>query len=409
MANSERIKKDIEALRNITQPCEEGTTRLSYTPSYRQAVDYLKEEMKRYNIVPREDNIGMLYGSVPGSDPKAPHILSGSHLDTVRCSGAFDGQAGIICALEAARMLVENKVALRSTYEVVATIMEDGARFPSLGGSRLASGLLDDSYLDEAKDDDGISLRQAMRDYGLPGTLEGVSRKGESAKAFLELHMEQGLKLEQSRTDIGIVETIFGNRWFTITAHGLASHPSTPMDVRSDTALASFQLVTQLAKLAAGEYAGKATVTCGRMNLHPAVINAVPSRAAFSLDFRSGKSEYIEELTRIMKKMIVDISKEYRVTFDVELVVDHTPTPTNTSIQKVLEHAVSKLGYSSMRLDSGAGHDAQAFSSLWDMGMIFVPSRRGLTHCPEEFTEYENLAKGADVLYEAILTIDRGE
>lgn len=407
MANVERIRKDIETLRGYTEACEEGTTRLSYTPSYREGVDYLKEEMKKYGILPREDNIGMLYGSVPGSDPDAPHILSGSHLDTVRCSGAFDGQAGIICALEAARMLVESRKPLSSTFEVIATVMEDGARFPSLAGSRLVAGELGDDFLDQAKDDDGITLRKAMKTYGLPGTLDGVCRKGEPAKAFLELHMEQGLKLENSHTDIGVVETIFGNRWFMITAHGAASHPSTPMDVRRDTALASFKLVTRMADLAAAEYAGKATVTCGKMALHPDVINAVPSRAVFSVDFRSGDSRYIKELTQIMNDMMEQIGREYRVTFDAEIVVDHAPTPTSPKIRKVFDGAIAKCGYSSMHLDSGAGHDAQAFSTLWDMGMIFIPSRGGLTHCPEEFTDYENLAKGADVLYEAIRAIDR--
>lgn len=407
MARLDRVKRDLETLRDITDPCEEGTTRLSYTPSYRRAVEYLKDEMRQSGLEPREDGVGNLYGDLRGKDAGAPKIISGSHLDTVRCSGYFDGQAGIVCALEAARMLAENRDGLESTYQVVATIMEEGARFPNLSGSKFISGDFGEAQLDSLVDNDGITLRQAITDYGLPGALDGVCRKGEKAKAFLELHMEQALSLEQTGTDLGFVETIYGCRWFTISAAGVVSHPSTPMDVRRDTALASYKLITNIADIVARDYAGKATVTCGKMNLYPGEINAIPSRAAFSMDFRSGRPEVFEELDTLLDRQLEEVGKAYRVEFESKLFSYSPPTPNNPELIRILEQSADAVGCSHIRTHSGAGHDAMIFAKLWDTAMIFVPSRDGVTHTPQEWTDYENLVKGSDVLYEAIRRIDK--
>jgi allantoate deiminase len=407
MANVTRIQKDIETLRQITAPCEEGTTRLSYTPAFRAGADYLTEEMKKAGLTVREDGVGNLYGRLPGSDPSAPPIISGSHLDTVRCSGAFDGQAGVVCALEAARMLHESGTPLASTFEVLATVMEDGARFPGLGGSRFIAGRFTESDLETLTDDDGIRLIDAMKEYGLSGDLTGTCRRQEKAKAFLELHMEQGLKLEKSGTQIGIVEKIYGNQWIRVTAHGAVSHPSTPLDVRKDAALASYWLISEIAAVVASDYRGRATVTNGQMNLHPGVTNAIPSRTIFSLDFRSGSQTCLDELKDLTFQLARKIGKEYRVTFEVEPIMNIPPVPNTPAIVSILAESAKKLGISSLFLDSGAGHDAMILHDMWKTGMIFVPSRDGLTHCPQEWTDYENLAAGADILYEAARRIDR--
>lgn len=406
MANLERIKKDLETLRDISDPCEEGTTRLSYTPTYRRAVEYLKAEMEKIGLDVHEDGIGNLYGDLPGANPEAPKIISGSHLDTVRCSGYFDGQAGIVCALEAARMLVESGEPLESTYQVIVTLMEEGARFPNLTASKYIAGDFGERELDALVDNDGVTLRQAIVDYGLSGSLDGVCRKGEKAKAFLELHMEQGMVLEQTGTDLGMVETIFGCRWFTLTAAGAVSHPSTPMDTRKDAALASYKLISNIADTVARDYAGRATVTAGKMALHPGEINAIPSRAAFSLDFRSGKPEVFEELDALMQREMEEVGKAYRVTFEAALFSYSPPTPNHPELLALLEQAADEAGCSHLRTHSGAGHDAMILAKLWDTAMIFVPSRDGATHSPKEWTDYENLVKGADVLYRAIRKID---
>lgn len=406
MADAKRIQLDLETLRDITTPCEEGTTRLSYTPAYRKAADYVIAQMRKAGLEPREDHIGNIYGLRRGKNPDAPKIISGSHLDTVNCSGYFDGQAGIICALEAARMMEENGDTLEGDYEVVATIMEEGARFQNLTGSKLAMGEFTEETLDTMVDNDGVTLRKAIRDYGLPGDTEGVCRKDEKVKAFLEVHMEQGPRLEQNRLDLGLVETIWGCRWFTLTARGVTAHPSTLMDVRQDTMLASSKLIARMSDLVAEKYAGRATLTVGKMELYPGNINAIPSRAQFSMDFRTGYEQNFKELDQILQEEIRRVEEEYRVSFTCELFSYAPPTPNSPAIVEALEKAVQEHGYTSMRLYSGAGHDAMIFGIHWPIGMLFLPSKDGVTHCKEEWTDYENVAKGADVLYTAIKKLD---
>ncbi len=406
MADAKRIEQDIQALYAISSPCAEGCTQLSYTPAYREGVEYLKKRMAEAGMTVREDNIGTLYGTVDGTNPAAGKIVSGSHLDTVRCAGAFDGAAGIVCALEAARMLRESGQPLESTFEVVATIMEDGARYPGTTGSRFMAGIYGEEELTRLKDDDGIPLIEAMKAYGLSGSLEGVCRRGENAKAFLELHMEQATKLESTGTDIGIVRTINGNAWFKITLRGRTDHPSTPHGVRRDTAFAAFRLLTGLEDHIAREHAGKITVTCGKMALHPDVLNAVPGRAVFTVDFRSPGQERIDAMTEFLHAETARIGQKYDVEYEVEFLKGTPPVENSPNVVDTFERAVKKLGYSSMPMDSGAGHDAMFLRRIWDAGLIFVPSRNGVTHCPEEFTESANLAKGADVLLEAARIID---
>ncbi len=405
MADIRRIQKDLEALRDLTEPCGEGTTRLSYTPAFRKAADYLKREMEACGLTVREDGVGNLWGLCPGEDPDAPHIISGSHLDTVRCSGYFDGQAGIICALEAARMLKEQGVRLRGGYEVLATVMEEGARFPNLGGSKFAMGVRTEEELDSIRDEDGVTLRQAIRAYGLPGDLQGVCRRDDPVKAFLEVHMEQGSRLEREKKDLGIVQTIFGCRWFHVTVKGVTAHPSPPFAERKDASFAAARLISRMEDAAAG-YAGRATLTVGKMSLYPGEINAIPSRASFSMDFRSGQERCFRELDSVLEQEIRRVEKQYGVTVEKELYTYTPPTPCSPEIAGALEESARQLGCSCMRMDSGAGHDAMVFALRWPVGMLFLPSHLGLTHCPGEWTDYGNVARGADVLCRAVQRLD---
>ena len=407
MANVKRIEQDIEALYKISAPCEEGCTRLSYTSAYREGVDYLKRKMLEVGMEVREDNLGTLYGVVKGSDPTAPKIVSGSHLDTVRCAGAFDGPAGIICSLEAARMLIESGKHLKSDFEVVATIMEDGGRYPGTTGSRFMVGIYGENDLHRLKDDEGLPLIEAMKQYGLSGSIEGVCRRPEEAKAFLELHMEQNIKLQSTNTDIGVVRSICGNAWFRLTVRGKSSHPAIPHSERSDAGFASIRLLANIEDKIAADLNGRITVNCGQMALHPGAVNAVPSRAVFTVDFRSFEQDCIEQMTAFLKEEAKRIAQQYRVTVEVNFLKGTAPVDNSENVIAAFEKACDDLGYSHMPLNSGAGHDTMFLRRIWDAGLIFIPSYNGgVTHCPDEFTDYENLAKGADVLLQAARIID---
>lgn len=409
MANKDRIMQDIETLRRITQPCACGTQRPSYTPEYRQGVDYVRQRMAEYGLVPREDNAGNLYGRLEGSCPDAPILLSGSHLDSVKCSGAYDGIAGVVCALEAARMIAESGRPLRHPLEVMGTIGEEGTRFQrALIGSRLVQGSWGEAELDSVTGiEDGLTLRETMRAYGLPGNVEGVCRKNDRIKAFLELHAEQGPILENEGISIGIVETIVGIAWLHITVHGLASHPGTiPMSIRQDACSAACHLISAVTDYARVRYDGQATVTTGKMEVFPGNINCIPSECTFTVDIRTCKEEYRQDLIRYVKEQAAMIEREFRVTMDIALAQDQKPVPMNRRLTGLIEQACSRLGYSSKRMSSGAGHDAMIFARMWPTAMVFLQSHKGLTHHPDEQIPDVELAKGADVLYQMFRALD---
>ena len=232
-----RLQTEIETLKNISEPCQCGTTRYSYSKAYKEGVSYVRGVMEDCGLKTREDGVGNLIGTLPGTEPGLSKILSGSHLDTVRCAGAFDGIAGVLCAIEAARMVKESGVPLRHTYEALGMIGEEGTRFgKALLGSQFIAGIYGADELDEfVGTEDGKTMRQAMNEYGLSGELDGVSRKDENVKAFLEIHGEQGPVLEQGQKEIGIVDTIVGLSWLVVKVTGQAGHSGTvPMNLRKD-------------------------------------------------------------------------------------------------------------------------------------------------------------------------------
>lgn len=407
MADTKRIQENLETLKKMSAPCAGGTTRYSYTPSYREAADYVINIMKEAGLEPHEDNVGNIFGLRRGKNPNAPKIISGSHLDTVGCGGYFDGQAGIICALEAARLMNETNTELESDYEVVATIMEEGARFKNLGGSKFIMGVNTEQDLDSQLDQDNISLRQAITEYGLTPDLSTVCRREEKVKAFLEVHIEQNARLENAGNDMGIVDRIWGCHWFSLKIHGISDHSSTPMEERHDPMHAAAKLIAHMSDFITYDMAGKATLTVGRMSLIPNEINVIPCEADFSMDFRSGRMEYFEQIKEKLAQEVHNIEQEYRVHIDLELYTYTPPIQNDPSIIQALDDSLKESGLKYMHMDSRPGHDAMVFGMYWPTGMLFLPSHLGLTHCKDEWTDYEYVAKGADILFETIKKLDK--
>lgn len=409
MADQTRIMQDIETLRGITEPCACGTQRPSYTPEYRRGVDYVKKRMEEFGLKTREDNAGNLYGLLEGEQKDAPKIISGSHLDSVKCSGAYDGIAGVLCALEAARMIVESGEPLRHSLEVMGTIGEEGTRFgQALIGSQLVEGSWGEAQLDAFKGiEDGLTLRETMRAYGLPGTADGVCRRDEKVKAFVELHDEQGPVLENAGISIGVVENIVAISWMHITVHGLASHPGTiPMSVRRDACVGASKLICAVSDYAREHYDGEATVTTGKMEVFPGNTNCIPSRCDLTMDIRTCNGDYRDDLVRFIREKSKETEAECRVKIEVKEGMRQSPTAMDARVQACIEGACKKLGYSWRRINSGAGHDAMVFARIWPTGMVFVQSHDGLTHHPDEYVPPEELAKGANVLYETFRALD---
>ena len=326
MADMMRIQADIERLKSISGLCETGTTRIGYTQAYRQGADYFKSRMAEAGLTIREDSVGNVYGRLEGTEGGLPVILSGSHLDTVRCAGAYDGIAGAVCALEAARMFRENGISLRHPYEVIGTIEEEGTRFGQvLMGSQFITGVFGDKELDTFGDSDEGSLREILKAY-LPADAYPAYRKDDEILAVLELHDEQGPVLETENVDIGIVENIVAISWLSVTVIGFAGHAGTvPMPLRQDASTGACRLIDGIARHTLEHYAFGATATVGRLALSPGSSNCIPSKCVFTVDLRSGEMSTIDELTAFIRKKAEEVAKECNV--EIQVHVDSRKEP----------------------------------------------------------------------------------
>lgn len=408
MSDMKRIQLDIEQLKGISEPYEEGTTRIGFTPVYRQGAEYVKEKMRDAGLTVREDDAGNVYGRLEGTEKGLPVILSGSHLDTVRCAGAYDGICGVICALEAARMIKENRIVLRHPFEVIGTIEEEGTRFGQvLLGSQFITGDFGEAELDGISDSAGTTLRKARQMYLLPDVCPAYREKDEIL-AFLELHDEQGPVLEAEGIDIGIVENIVAISWLTITVNGFAGHAGTvPMPLRQDAMTGASYLIQSVAEHTTKNYAYSATATIGKLELMPGSSNCIPSKCVFTVDLRSGKMSDINELTAYIQEKAREAERKFNLDIGVHIDSCREPVEMDRQLCDMLKESCKELGYSHRNMNSGAGHDAMVFSRHWPAAMLFVPCVRGITHNPEEYVFPEALAKGADVLYQTILALDR--
>jgi allantoate deiminase len=407
LVNIQRVLRDIEALRIISEPCEAGTTRIGFTPTYRQGVNYFKDQLSKAGLVVREDLIGNVYGRVEGSVANLPAIVSGSHLDTVRCAGAYDGIAGVVCALEVARMLVENGVSLRHPFEVMGIIEEEGTRFGQvLLGSRFVTGAFGDSELDSIQDADGQSLRSILETYSPDQTVRAY-REDNEVLVFLELHDEQGPLLQAENTDIGIVESIVAISWLTVSVVGFSGHAGTvPMPLRQDAATAACRLIDAISRFTTEHYAYRATATVGKIELKPGSTNCIPGHCVFTIDLRAGELETIDALITFIRKKAEEVAQDCQVEIRMDVDSRIAPIVLDKNLRDLIQTSCEQLGYSYRVMNSGAGHDAMVFAARWPAAMLFVPCDKGITHNPAEYISPDALRKGTEVLYRTILALD---
>jgi allantoate deiminase len=402
-----RIQRDIEELAKCNATPGQGLTRFSLTAEDRAARTYLKQEMKACGLVVFEDAAGNLVGRREGQLPGAPVVMIGSHFDSVKGGGNFDGPAGVSVALETARVLFERGIKTRYPIEVVAMIEEEGARFnASLYGSRAMAGKIDVAQLQERKDEKGISMFDALKDFGFnPEEIALARRPQGSVKAYLELHIEQGPILEAEGLDVGIVREIVGIHDLKIKITGRQGHAGTiPMNLRSDALNMAAKAIAQIAELAIE--AGEGTVaTVGWIAVKPGGFNIIPGEAEFSVDIRSGKLEHVDTVTRRVGEVLSELTQGTGVTYEIASLMKVAPVQMATDIVNKELAICEKLGLKSRLMLSGAGHDAMVMAGIADVGLLFVPSLAGRSHCPEEWTDYEQLQKGAEVYLHTVMDL----
>lgn len=401
---SENIRKQLLDLIQFNATPGNGVTRFPFTNEAREATEYLKELMLKAGLKVSLDNTGSLIGRFEGEIPET--IMLGSHLDSVKNGGAYDGIAGVVCAIETARELIANKEQLHYSLEVIATNDEEGSRFHTgLFTGKVLLGQLDVETIKKQVDADGISVYDAMKDYGLePEEIQAHIRK--DIKAFIETHIEQGPVMEAAKKNIGIVDVIVGIRRTQVTIQGRADHVGTmPMNMRKDALAMAAKIIAPLDERA--KKYPNAVTTVGFITVEPNIMNIVPEKVSFTVDMRGVTEDVIESM---YQGMIADLELEAKrmgMEYKAEKLLYAAPVEMNTGIRACLEQSCQQRALEYMHLVSGAGHDAQIFGKELPAVMVFVPSVNGRSHCPEEKSDEHDLGLAVEVVYDTVVQLNK--
>jgi N-carbamoyl-L-amino-acid hydrolase len=404
-ASAERLERRIVELGRFGANPEGGVSRVAFGDADIAGREYVKSLMRGAGLEVHVDTAGNIIGRREGSEPGLATIMTGSHIDSVPQGGNYDGDVGVLGAIEVAELLRTHAIATRHPFEFVVFTDEEGGTV----GSQAMAGRLPASAF-EVVSHSGLKIGDGIRAVGGdPARIADARRAPGSLAAFVELHIEQGAILAESGTDIGVVEGIVGIRWWDVTVEGVANHAgTTPMNRRRD-ALVSAAELTLAANRIASTIPGTQVATVGRISAEPGAPNVIPGRVTLSLEIRdldAGKMTSVFRAIEAEAQRIAD-SRGTSIRFDeVELAL--TPAPTDERLRAIVESAAASLGLSHRRMPSGAGHDAQDMAHVAPIGMIFVPSQGGISHAAKEYTAPADLANGADVLLRTLLAIDRG-
>jgi hydantoinase/carbamoylase family amidase len=399
-----RVWRDIEMLASFSA-AGEGVNRLTFSKEDQAARAYLREQMTAAGLQVQESAPGVMLGRLSPPGSSGPAVMSGSHIDAVPAAGRFDGIVGVVGALEVGRVLAEQQMALKHPYEVVIYPEEEGTRFGAvLTGSKAWVGELSAQQLASMHDRDGISYLAAMEAYGLRAAdLDRQRLQPGQVKSLLELHIEQSVVLEESAVHIGVVTSITGIRGFEATLKGVANHAgATPMARRSDALAGAAEIMVMLERLA--PTLGPHTVcTVGQITCSPGARNVIPGEVRFSIDFRD--IEGLDAKWAQVEPHLSSIASRRHLVLELRALSSSEPVALSATIQDLLEQTCASRGLSCLRMPSGAVHDAQVMAPLVDTGMIFIPSRGGRSHCPEEYSEPVQVEQGVNVLLDAVVAL----
>ncbi|MFC0211949.1 allantoate deiminase [Paenibacillus chartarius] len=399
----------LEELAGFSESGGPGVTRLLYTKAWLDAQMFLAERMRSCGLEVRFDRVGNLYGRLAGSMPGASVVLTGSHIDTVRAGGRFDGAYGIAAGLLAVARLKEVYGTPVRPLEVVSFCEEEGSRFPlAYWGSGNVSGMYAERDGSGIFDHEGISLEEAMREAGFGLSSQPDSRRSDIG-AFVELHIEQGVVLERMGRRIGLVESIVGQRRYSLTLSGKPNHAgTTPMKMRRDALAGAAEIMLELEERA--WHAGDPLVaTVGRIEATPNTPNVIAGEVRFTLDIRHDDELELERFSQGVLDASRFIAESRQLTLDIRSWLQTAPVQMDSQLVKVLQGVSAGMGITSRRMASGAGHDAQVLAGICPSAMLFVQSRDGISHSPEEYTMPEHLQEGAAVLANCLRQLAYGE
>jgi allantoate deiminase len=409
--SAENVRTLIERFAALSEPGSgPGVTRLGYSALEREAHAEFAAYMENLGLQVHTDAAGNTIAELPGSDPRLPALGTGSHLDSVPNGGAFDGIAGVVAAMEVARTLTTSMSPLRHTVRFVAFAAEEGARFgQACTGSRIIAGLTRSEDLPALLDKDGVSVADAMTAINIdPQWVSDAVWKPEDWAGFIELHIEQGSVLTDAALPVGVVDLISGSTRIRIDITGRASHTGgTPMHLRADALAASAQIVLAAEELAKDSRHHGTRITVGKLDVHPGSITTIPGHCQLHIDVRDTDAERQRLSTTELIARAYDISGAREVGISVEVLADASPVVLPVKIRNAITSSATALGLEYRVLPSGASHDTQMINHVCPGGMIFVPSQNhGVSHSPDELTDFEDLAAGIELLTASLRQLD---
>ncbi|WDL87148.1 Zn-dependent hydrolase [Priestia aryabhattai] len=400
--NGERLKNTLERFAEYGRTPNNGVTRLALSEEDRLARDYFCSCCRDLGMDIKIDDLGCIYATLEGLEDKPPVVI-GSHMDSVKKGGRFDGILGVVAGLELVRTLVEHNIKPKVPIMIVNFTNEEGARFePSMMASGILSGKFQKDVMMKKTDVAGVTFEQALQSCGYEGD---TSNRLTEASAFVELHIEQGPILEREAKSIGVVECVLGMVCYEIEITGESDHAgTTPMDMRKDALFATNNLIAE-ARHELGILDSNLVYTMGRMNVLPNIHTVIPNKVIFSLEARHTDEGVIASVEKIIQALPDQVELLEGCEVRVTKLWGRDTVWFDKTVCDEVEESVRSLGYSYKRMVSGAGHDAQFLASYIPTAMIFIPSVNGKSHCEEEFTPWEECEKGVNVLLETVIKL----
>ncbi|CAM4007005.1 Zn-dependent hydrolase [Alkalicoccus chagannorensis] len=398
LKTKENIHEKLNWLATFSDPGE-GITRLLFTKTWQQAREALQAYMEELGFDVRGDAAGNLYGRIPGRSPRV--VMTGSHLDSVRSGGRYDGAYGVLAAIHAVYHTWCLHGTPEKTMEVVVFSEEEGSRFPyAYLGSRYVTGQVDPERLENAADGAGVTIDAARIEAGITEAWDDTPRT--DIDQFLEIHIEQGRQLEAAGESIGIVDAIVGQQRFYFTVSGQANHAgTTPMPLRADAMEAAAAMIHRL--LEETRRRGDPLVaTVGQLDASPGSVNVIPGSVTFSLDVRHPDDEALQAAVAAVSGICRDTAEAYGVSLHIDPFMTIDAVPMSQAMCHDLDHICSRDDIAYRRMYSGAGHDAQVMGRHCPSALLFVPSTDGISHNPKEYTEPQYLDEGITVMQEAL-------
>ena len=412
MINSKRFEANFNAISEFGALKGGGLTRLAFSKEDLEARKFLINLIEKNGFKLKIDNVGNIFAIYDdGCEVGAKPVCVGSHIDSVPNGGFYDGTLGVMAGLEALTAIKEAGIKLKRPLWLINFSCEESSRFKTATiGSKIISGKLSQQRLHELKDEDGISLFEAMSTAGFkPQNLDEAILKENSLHAYLELHIEQGPVLERSAISVGVVSGIAAPIRFEITIQGKADHSgATPMNMRSDALLAASHIIIAANKFAKNKKTAVATV--GYVHAKPGVLNVVPGEARLGVDLRDIDKASLEELNLELRNFVGELSRELKFSYEIRELSSDEPVKLSEHAINLLEDEAKKLGIKTLTLPSGAGHDAMNLTKLASsVGMLFIPCVDGISHNVKEAINFDDAVIATKILTNALIRLSNEE